>query len=302
MGTSQKYKASVKGQPNWGGMTSSMMALAASEEKDEELTQDELVFAEEESALQEEEQKKNPQKEVPLEHIQKRKTLDRRRRKLNIQLANNLKNAVIHSINAAGGKQAVTSGRSLAFGSSGVNSIYNFVSNITKIVEVGLDTWLRNHNCGDLASKTTNEVVEIITNYSHAELAPIDSTAAAEALETLKELLNEKLGDDKKLLDEKLTNILVPGEMAEFVDIYFADYLYGHLSTSVFERLERKYTPEKAMKLMGKIKDHIREDVKGLQNEQKAAKIAWESQEGKDFLQHEFNRIINIYVGDDNNN
>ena len=53
---------------------------------------------------------------------------------------------------------------------------------------------------------------------------------------------------------------------------------------------------------MSKIKDQIREDVKALPAEQQSMSIDWKGQSGRDLLEQEFNRVISIYVPDENNN
>ena len=307
MGTSQRYKASVSGQPNWGRMTAALMSLAASEAKDEELAQEESEL-EQETVNEEETPERLPEQ---LQHSQiipaitlpkKRKDIERRRKRLNTQLDNNLRKSVSHAVRAAGGKKTVTSGRSSAFGYSGVTTISNFVGNIVRIVEVGLDRWLEEHGKGGLQDKSPQEVVTTILEYSKDTLHTMDSTAAGSALETLNELLKERLGDDVSKFNEKLADLLVPGEMTEFIDVFFADYIYGHLSSTVYEKLQRKYGLEKAIRLMEKIRDQIREDVKALPDEHHASSIDWKGQEGQDFMEHEFNRVISIYVPDENNN
>ena len=295
MGTSQKYKASVSGQPNWGKMTAALMSLAASEAKEEELDQEEQELEEESSSDQEPTLQTTPT-------TQKKKTLERRRRRLNAQLDNNLRKSVGHAARAAGGKKAVVSGRSLAFGHSGYAFISNFVNRIVEIAEVGLGRWLEDKGEGRLEDKTPQEVVTTILEFSKESLNTIDSTAASAALESLNDLLRNRLGNDLSKFDEKLRGLLAPGEMIEIIDIFFADYIYNHLSTSVFEKLERKYGQEKALRLMSKIKDQIREDVKALPAEQQSLSIDWKGQSGKDLLEQEFNRVISIYVPDENNN
>lgn len=306
MGTSQKYKASVSGQPNWGKMTAALMSLAASEAKDEELAQKESELEQEEAKEEEipEVPKQLPQPQiiptVPLPR--KRNDIERRRKRLNIQLDNNLRKSISHAVRAAGGKKTVTSGRSLAFGYSGVATISNFVDNIVRIVEVGLDSWLDEHGKGSLKDKTPQEVVTTILEYSKDTLNTMDSTAAGSALESLNEMLKERLGDDVSKFNDKLTDLLVPGELIEFIDMFFADYIYGHLSSTVYEKLQRKYGLEKAIRLMEKIRDQIREDVKALPDKHHASSIDWKGQEGHDFMENEFNRVISIYVPDENNN
>lgn len=295
MGTSQKYKASVSGQPNWGKMTAALMSLAASEAKEEELDQEEQQLEEDSSSDQEPTLQTTPT-------TQKKKTLERRRRRLNAQLDNNLRKSVGHAVRAAGGKKAVVSGRSLAFGHSGYAFISNFVNRIVEIAEVGLVRWLEDKGEGRLEDKTPQEVVTTILEFSKESLNTIDSTAASAALESLNDLLRNRLGDDLSKFDEKLRGLLAPGEMIEIIDIFFADYIYNHLSTSVFEKLERKYGQEKALRLMSKIKDQIREDVKALPADQQSMSIDWKGQSGKDLLEQEFNRVISIYVPDENNN
>ena len=300
MGTSQKYKASVAGQPNWGKMTAALMNLAASEAKEEELEQEEQQLEDEQELdLPNPEQIPQVIPVVPL--LNRKKVLEKRRKRLNAQLDNNMRKSVSYSVRAAGGKKAVTSGQSYAFGYSGLSTISNFVNNIVEIVEVGLARWLEEHGRGGLQDKTPQEVITIILEYSKEILNTMDSVAAGNALETLNAALRERLGDDISKFDDKLSDLLAPGELTEFIDIFFADYIYGHLSSSVFEKLERKYGIEKAMRLMGKIKDQIREDVKALPKEQPATSIDWKGQAGKDYMEHEFNRIISIYVPDENN-
>ena len=306
MGTSQRYKASVSGQPNWGRMTAALMSLAASEAKDDELAQEESELEQEgpdeEEVTEAPEQLPHPQiiPTVPLPS--KRKDIERRRKRLNTQLDNNLRKSVSHAVRAAGGKKAVTSGKSLAFGYSGIATISNFVDNIVRIVEIGLDSWLDENGKGNLQDKTPQEVVTTILEYSKDTLNTIDSTAAGSALETLNELLKERLGEDVSEFNDKLADLLVPDEMIEFIDVFFADYIYGHLSSTVYEKLQRKYGLEKAIRLMEKIRDQIREDVKALPDEHQATSIDWKGQEGHNFMEHEFNRVISIYVPDENNN
>lgn len=304
MGTSQKYKASVSGQPNWGKMTAALMSLAASEAKDEELAQEESELEQEEveEVSGGPEQLPYPQIVPAVPHSRKRKDIERRWKRLNTQLYNNLRKSVSYAVKAAGGKKAVTSGRSSAFGYSGVAAISKFVDNIVRIVEVGLDRWLDEHGKGGLQDKTPHEVITTILEYSKDTLNTIDSTAAGSALETLNEMLKERLGDDVSKFNDKLADLLVPGEIIEFIDVFFADYIYGHLSSTVYEKLQRKYGLEKAIRLMDKIRDQIREDVKALPDEHHASSIDWKGQEGHDFMEHEFNRIISIYVPDENNN
>lgn len=295
MGTSQKYKASVAGQPNWGKMTAALMSLAASEAKEEDLDQEEQELEEESSSDQE----PTPQ---TISTDQRKKTIERRRRRLNAQLDNNLRKSVSHAVRAAGGKKAVVSGRSLAFGHSGYAFISNFVNRIVEIAEVGLTRWLEDKGEGRLEDNTPQEVVTTILEFSKESLNTIDSTAASAALESLNDLLKNRLGNDLAQFDEKLQGLLAPGEMIEIIDIFFADYIYNHLSTSVFEKLERKYGQEKALRLMSKIKDQIREDVKALPPDQQSMSIDWKGQSGKALIEQEFNRVISIYVPDENNN
>ena len=300
MGTSQKYKASVAGQPNWGKMTAALMCLAASEAKEEELAQEEQQLNEEQDQeLPNPEQIHQVVPTIPLPT--RKKVLEKRRMRLNAQLDNNLRKSVSHAVRAAGGRKAVVSGQSYAFGHSGFSAISNFVNNIVEIVEVGLERWLEEHGIGGLHDKAPQEVITIILEYSKDTLSTMDSIAAGNALETLNGALKERLGDDISKFDEKLSDLLAPGELTEYIDIFFADYIYGHLSSPVFEKLERKYGIEKTMRLMGKIKDQIREDVKALPKKQQAASIDWKGQAGKDLMGHEFNRIISIYVPDENN-
>ena len=295
MGTSQKYKASVAGQPNWGKMTAALMSLAASEAKEEDLDQEEQELEEESSSDQE----PTPQ---AISTDQRKKTIERRRRRLNAQLDNNLRKSVSHAVRAAGGKKAVVSGRSLAFGHSGYAFISNFVNRIVEIAEVGLTRWFEDKGKGRLEDKTPQEVVTTILEFSKESLNTIDSTAASAALESLNDLLKNRLGNDLSQFDEKLQGLLAPGEMIEIIDIFFADYIYNHLSTSVFEKLERKYGQGKALRLMSKIKDQIREDVKALPPDQQSMSIDWKGQSGKALIEQEFNRVISIYVPDENNN
>lgn len=276
MGTSQRYNSSVKGQPNWGKASSSISHLGNAIADDKKL---------------EEEKPNLPQQK----YEQKKKNIEDR-------IYKNYRKSIVHTIKAAGGANAVSSGSSKVFGYGGINILQNFVQTISEIQNQGLSSWLLNHNYGSLDGKNADQVKEIITVYVQDELVALDDTAANEALEYLMDMLNEKLGSDIEQYDSGLNQIFVKGEMKELIDHFFAIYIYSHLSQSVYEKLEKNKGTEFANNTMNEIKDLILEDIQGLAENNSVTLINWGTEEGEYFCKEEFNRIIHIYLDDEDNN
>lgn len=276
MGTSQRYKSSVKGQPNWGKASASITSLG--------------------NAVADEKKLEENRPNLPQLQYEKQK------RKIESRISKNYRQSINHTIRAAGGTSSVSSGSSKAFGFGGINIIQNFAHAISDIHEQGLSNWLLNHNYGSLEGKNADQVKEILTVYVQDELVALDDTAANEALEYLMDMLNEKLGPDIEQFDSGFNQIFIQGEMKELIDHFFAIYIYSHLSQSVYEKLEKNKGSEFANDTMGVIKDLILEDIQGLPKNNSVTTINWGTEEGEQFCKEEFNRIIHIYLDDDDNN
>jgi len=276
MGTSQRYNSSVKGQPNWGKASSSISHFGKAVADDKKL----------------EENKPNLSQ----------RQYEQQKRKIGNRINKNYRQAISHTIRAAGGASSVSSGSSKSFGFGGINVIQNFTHAISEIHEQGFSNWLLNHNYGSLEEKDADQIKEIIIVYVQDELVALDDTAANEALEYLMDMLNEKLGSDIEHYDLELNQIFVKGEMKELIDHFFAIYIYSHLSQSIYEKLEKNKGTEFANDTMNEIKDLILEDIQGLAKNDSVTSINWGTEEGENFCKEEFNRIIHIYLDDENNN
>lgn len=81
--------------------------------------------------------------------------------------------------------------------------------------------------------------------------------------------------------------------------ILFSEYIYAHLSQNFEEKLTKKYSQKEVAKYMADIKDLIISDIKQGVNGLNSTQIDWNSEEGNSYITEEFNRIISVFVHDE---
>lgn len=119
MGTSHRHKAGPIGSPNWGKSSAAVTSIANVEIADEQLQQDPSIV-------------------IPQEVV------DRKRAVYTKRINTQYHNAIRYLVRAAGGRTAVSSGRSRAVGGSGVVWAKGLAHAFYEIAEQGLATWLQN--------------------------------------------------------------------------------------------------------------------------------------------------------------
>lgn len=286
MGTSHRHKPTVVGEPNWGNASASVTAIARAEE--------ELDGLDKELEGNENEDKK---KESITTGIPDR--IAKRQRQLDSRIRRNYHHAVRYLIRAAGGRGKVSSGGSKAVGHAGVFIAGGLVSVISEIVKNGLSDWLSRRGVHSLERKSCQDVLDLIREYIEAGVAGLDNTAANEALECVMDELEEKIGDDLDCFDAAMAAVLTSDDLKDLLDIFFGMYIFSHLSQDFKEKLEYEKGTKVMNETMNEIKDLILDDIQRSRGGRDTATIDWGTEEGKAFIQQEFDRIIYILSGNE---
>ena len=287
MGTSHRHTPTVAGEPNWGQASAAVTSIAGAEAKLDEL-ENELVGNEQEGEQQQTHSQVNPHT-----HIAKRQ------QKLEGQILRNYHKAVRSLVRAAGGRAKVSSGSSRAVGHAGVVIAGGLVSAISEIVKNGLYDWLNRTGVATLEGKSCQDVLNLIRDYISAGVAGLDNTAANEALECVMEEIGERIGDDIEAFDAAMAGLLVSNDLKDMLDRFFGMYIFSHLSQNFKEKLEYDKGTEVMNETLNEIKDLILDDIHRSRDGRDTASIDWGTEEGRAFIQQEFDRIIYILSGNE---
>lgn len=287
MGTSHRHTPTVAGEPNWGQASAAVTSIAGAEAKLDEL-ENELVGNEQEGEQQQTHSQVNPHT-----HIAKRQ------QKLEGQIRRNYHKAVRSLVRAAGGRAKVSSGISRAVGHAGVVIAGGLVSAISEIVKNGLYDWLNRRGVATLEGKSCQAVLNLIRDYISAGVSGLDNTAANEALECVMEEIGERIGDDIEAFDAAMAGLLVSNDLKDMLDRFFGMYIFSHLSQNFKEKLEYDKGTEVMNETLNEIKDLILDDIHRSRDGRDTASIDWGTEEGRAFIQQEFDRIIYILSGNE---
>lgn len=274
MGTSHRYTPGVAGEPNWGKSSSAITSVAKAEEKSEQLAS-------------------NPPANVSQEHIAKQQA------RYSKSINRGYHSAVRNMVRAAGGRAKVSTGSSRALGRAGIAVAGAFVQAFADIAQKGLHNWLSEKGLGDSVGKSREDILNFLREYLSADVVGMDDTAANEALEHALEKIEGQINEDASNFDEVMKSIISSDDIAEIVDEYMGVYIYSHLSQNFKEKLEHERGTAITNTTMEEIKDLIIDDVRRGYNGHSSLTIDWTGEEGKRFVQHEFNRIIYILSGNE---
>lgn len=295
MGTSHRHTPKVAGDPNWGNTSASVTSIARVEKELDELD-NELSVRDGTDDTSDDNGNKDDQKEskpsIP-ERIAKRQ------RQLNSQIRRNYHHAVRNLVRAAGGRGKVSSGSSRAVGHAGVVLAVGLVSAISEIVKNGLSDWLSRRGVHTLEGKSCQDIFDLIREYIRAGVAGMDNTAANEALECVIDELGEKIGEDMDAFDSAMAGVLTSDDLKDLLDKFFGMYIFSHLSQGFQEKLEYERGSKIMNDTMKEIKELILDDIQRIRGERDASAIDWSTEEGKAFIQQEFDRIIYILSGNE---
>lgn len=281
MGTSQRHNPSVAGQPNWG---KSSLSLSAAIKNLERL---DILDAEDNK-------KANDIDNIRVASSTRRK----QRERIAASYRKNIHNAVSRLVKASGGKRKVTSGSSRALGHAGIAVLSNFLGAIAEIQKKGLSCWLAEKGI-TLDSKSWKEISDILKELCSDTVVGMDETAANQALSEILQILDNTINNSTLDVEEVLNNCLGKEQLQDVIDTFFGVYIYAHLSQNFEEKLTKKYSQKEVAKYMADIKDLIISDIKQGVNGLNSTQIDWNSEEGNSYITEEFNRIISVFVHDE---
>lgn len=281
MGTSQRHNPSVAGQPNWG---KSSLSLSAAIKNLERL---DILDAEDNK-------KANDIDNIRVASSTRRK----QRERIAASYRKNIHNAVSRLVKASGGKRKVTSGSSRALGHAGIAVLSNFLGAIAEIQKKGLSCWLAEKGI-TLDSKSWKEISDILKDLCSDTVVGMDETAANQALSEILQILDNTINNSTLDVEKVLNNYLGKEQLQDVIDTFFGVYIYAHLSQNFEEKLTKKYSQKEVAKYMADIKDLIISDIKQGVNGLNSTQIDWNSEEGNSYITEEFNRIISVFVHDE---
>lgn len=127
----------------------------------------------------------------------------------------------------------------------------------------------------------------------------MDETAANQALSEILQILDNTINNSTLDVEKVLNNCLEKEQLQDVIDTFFGVYIYAHLSQNFEEKLTKKYSQKEVAKYMADIKDLIISDIKQGVNGLNSTQIDWNSEEGNSYITEEFNRIISVFVHDE---
>lgn len=294
MGTSHRHTPTVVGEPHWGQASAAVTSIAGAEEKLDDIENGlEGANSTDEDEKSQGEEQQQPAQVNPPAHVVKRQ------RQLESQIRRNYHRAVKNLVRAAGGRAKVSSGVSRAIGHAGVVIAGGLLSAINEIVKNGLSDWLSRRGVSTLEGKSCQDVLDLIREYISAGVAGLDNTAANEALEYVMEEIGEKIGDDIDSFDAAMAGILASNDLKDILDMFFGMYIFSHLSQDFKEKLEFEKGTKVMNETMNEIKDLILDDIHRSRGGRDTASIDWGTEEGKAFIQQDFDRILYILSGNE---
>jgi len=267
MGTSHRHK--VTGSPNWGKASSSITRIANAEMGLNQLETN------------------------PPENLSPQAIIKKRNQYIG-RIERHYRNAIRNVVRAAGGRVAVSSGKSRAIGHAGVSWALAFTRSFQEIATQGLANWLSNKGILSLEGKTCQDIILLIIDFVDDYFAGFDDTAAREALEFVMKIVEQKVGDDPSKFDAVINGIIGTEEIKNLIDCFFGIYIFSHLAQDFMEKLAKDKGIEVADFTMREIKNLIIDDVQRGVNGREAGNVDWKGSEGESFIKAEFERIIKI--------
>lgn len=286
MGTSQRHQPSVTGQPNWGKSSLSLSAAIKNLER--------LNTIENEDDSSNNENMDNIRTTPP----SRQSVNNKQRERITAAYRRNVHNAVSRLIKASGGKKKVASGTSRALGHAGVVVLSNFLGAISEISIKGLSGWLAEKGIA-LEGKNWKEISDILNDLCSDTVIGMDETAANQALSEMLQILDNIINSSTLDVEEVLNGCLEKEQLQDIIDTFFGVYIYAHLSQNFEEKLTKKYSQKEVVKYMADIKDLIISDIKQGVYGLNSTQVDWNSDEGNQYITEEFNKIISVFVNDE---
>jgi len=271
MGTTQRIKPGVPGQPNWKDLSRAITHIAKTVEKensDEENEKTQEQLAKEYIAI-----------------IQKRKR--------------NIKATFNNLVKIGGGKKNIVQGKSSSIGKAGLRSTHKLVSFFSGVNTVGLPNTLIQYGFGQLEGKTIQDVLDFMLVYCTDSNAGMDETAANKATcEVLNEII-AKSDNNLEKFESIIKDYVESNGLSDLICSFWGHYIFEHLSQLFNEKITQirgEIVSKETFKL---IKDDIMGQVKVLNEIRPITRIDWQGQEGIIIIESIFESILNIICDDD---
>lgn len=274
MGTSQRHKASVLNQPNWGKTSNDVTAIVKT-----------IIAAQELVA--------NPPENWSGKQIAKKQNEYEKR------ISSCTRKSVRNIIKASGGRKKVASGNSRAIGHSGIAVGLSWASTMAELNKVGIEAWLKSKGIENFADKSCHDIIYIIKSLIEEDVIGLDATAAGDALQHVMELVETMIGDDLDNFDSIINKIMSTEQCSLMLCEFFGYYIYSHLSQDFSEKIEKKYGTDNKDATMTEIRDKIIDDAKNGYKGKNIIHIDWNGPEGDNFIKEEFDSILYIIGCDD---
>ena len=144
-------------------------------------------------------------------------------------------------------------------------------------------------------SETVIIILSIIaTMYIYTFPNEIPDTIRPAIVRCIKNKPNERCS-----FEEIMNNIVASNEIKDLLDEFFGVYIFSFLSQSFAEKLEQEKGTETMSATMSEIKEQIIDDIKTGKNGRSVDSVDWSSEEGRNFIKTEFNRILYILAGNE---
>lgn len=273
MGTSQRMRPGVSGEPNWGDLNKSITNISKTVENEKELENNKRI---------------NPQDEA---HLYKRIS-DRR--------SAHLKSAFNNLVKTGGGRSKISSGKSSSIGKAGIKSARRITGFFTGVGTNGLQQTLVDIGFGSLQGKTFQEVLDYLLVFCSESNEGMDETAANNAsCEIMKELA-VLAGNDLNNFEQLIKEFVEGTGLADLLCKFWGLYIFEHLSQRFEEKIKQQKGAEIGKETFKIIKADILGQVKVLNTQRPVAKIDWKGNAGKNEIEKIFDSVIKI-ICDENN-
>lgn len=271
MGTTQRLNPGVQGEPNWGNLNKSVTNIAKSIELENE------IYHEEEN------------------NTDKSKEQFEKQYKLIYQRRNNyLKSLYRNLFETGGGRQKVSTGKSMSIGRAGIKSTDKIVSFITHVGSKGLAQALKEIGFTHLEGKPFSSVIDYLIAYCSDTAIDMDDTAANKASSAIIEQLAEQSGNDIDKFEKVLKGNLEGNGLVNHLCEFWGHYIFEHLSQRFQEKITQQKGEEVCIETFNIIRDDILGRVKLLNDHRPILRMDWQSEDGKKEIEKIFESIINI--------
>lgn len=265
MGTTQRIVPGVTGEPNWGNTSRGVTAIASTVNKE-----------------QSEHEKEEPD-------VKRQQHLSKHRQKQVGQTVGRL-------IQAAGGRMAVSSGRSATMGLSGRKGAKRLSTFFATVSSNGLAAALStpNNPLVSLAGLSIEQIIQRIILYCSDGSTGMDETAANAACNHLMEQYAMQAQTPEEF--ELALQAAVETSRVEFILCeYFGYYIFEHLS----QRFLEKITQDRGQVVSAATFDEIKLDViwrvRVLGASINISNINWQGQQGQQIIDGIFNDVLTIF-------